>query len=54
MNARRHLAAVYLPWLGHLEQFDYADLFIFLNDVQYTKNDWRNRNRIKAPQVRPG
>jgi hypothetical protein len=40
----------YLPWLGHLEQFDYADLFIFLNDVQYTKNDWRNRNRIKGPQ----
>jgi hypothetical protein len=39
----------YLPWLGHFEQLDYADLFIFLNDVQYTKNDWRNRNRIKGP-----
>lgn len=40
----------YLPWLGYFEQIHHADLFIFLNDVQYTKNDWRNRNRIKTPR----
>lgn len=26
----------------------YADAFVLLNDVQYTKSDWRNRNRIKT------
>jgi hypothetical protein len=40
----------YLPWLGYFEQIHRADLFVFLNDVQYTKSDWRNRNRIKTPQ----
>ena len=39
----------YLPWLGYFEQIQHADLFVFLNDVQYTKSDWRNRNRIKTP-----
>lgn len=26
-----------------------VDEFVILDDVQYTKNDWRNRNRIKTP-----
>ena len=26
-----------------------ADLFIFYDEVQYTKGDWRNRNLIKVP-----
>jgi len=39
----------YLPWLGYFEQVHQADLFVFYDDVQYTKNDWRNRNRIKTP-----
>jgi hypothetical protein len=38
----------YLPWLGYFEQMQFVDAFIFLDDVQYTKNDWRNRNRIKT------
>lgn len=38
----------YLPWLGFFEQMSRADVFVFLDDVQYTKNDWRNRNRIKT------
>lgn len=38
----------YLPWLGLLEQMSKVDVFVFLDDVQYTKNDWRNRNRIKT------
>ena len=38
----------YLPWKGYFDLIHDADLFIFLDDVQFTKNDWRNRNRIKA------
>ena len=37
----------YLPWLGFFEQMYVCDIFVYLDDVQYTKNDWRNRNKIK-------
>lgn len=36
----------YLPWLGFFEQMARADLFIYFNNVQFTKKDWRNRNYI--------
>ncbi|HPG37923.1 MAG TPA: WbqC family protein [bacterium] len=39
----------YLPWCGFFEQMNWADIFVFYDDVQYTKNDWRNRNRVKGP-----
>lgn len=38
----------YIPWLGFFEQMYQCDAFVFLDDVQFTKNDWRNRNRIKT------
>ena len=38
----------FLPWLGYLEQVARADLFVYFDDVQYTKKDWRNRNRFKG------
>ena len=38
----------YLPWLGAFDQMARSEVFVFLDDVQYTKNDWRNRNRIKS------
>jgi len=38
----------YIPWLGYFEQIFRSDFFVYLDDVQYTKNDWRNRNRIKT------
>ena len=38
----------YLPWLGFFEQFFVSDIFVFLDDVQYTRQDWRNRNRIRS------
>ncbi|KJS66637.1 MAG: hypothetical protein JL50_11395 [Peptococcaceae bacterium BICA1-7] len=38
----------YLPWLGFFEQMALVDKFVYLDDVQYTKKDWRNRNRIKT------
>ena len=40
----------YLPWLGFFELMSDCDLFVFLDDVQYTKRDWRSRNRIRTPQ----
>ena len=39
----------YLPWRGYFDFIDDVDIFIFLDTVQYTKGDWRNRNRIKTP-----
>lgn len=39
----------YLPWLGYFEQVHRADVFVHLDDVQFDKHGWRNRNRIKGP-----
>lgn len=38
----------YLPWLGYFDQISKSDLFIFYDDLAYTKQDWRNRNNIKG------
>ncbi len=38
----------YVPWRGYFDFIDDVDLFIFHDDIQYTKGDWRNRNRIKT------
>jgi hypothetical protein len=38
----------YLPWEGFFEQMDRVDRFILLDDVLYTRRDWRSRNRILA------
>src|SRR5262245_16073936 len=40
----------YLPWKGYFDLIHDVDVFVFYDDVQYTKNDWRNRNRVKSPQ----
>lgn len=37
----------YLPWLRYFEKIARADMFILLDDAQYNKNGWQNRNRIK-------
>jgi WbqC-like protein len=39
----------YMPWLGYLAKWAAADVFVFLDTVQYEKNGWQNRNRIKTP-----
>jgi hypothetical protein len=39
----------YIPWRGYFDFIDSVDLFVFHDDLQYTKNDWRNRNRILTP-----
>ena len=37
----------YLPWLGYFDKMDQADVFVLLDDVQYKKNEWQNRNKIR-------
>jgi hypothetical protein len=44
------LQSNYIPWRGYFDLIRHADDFVFYDDVQFTKNDWRNRNRIVGPQ----
>ena len=38
----------YLPWLGYFDKMARADRFVLLDTVQYKKNEWQNRNRIRG------
>jgi len=38
----------YLPWLGFFDQMHRSDQFVIYDDVQFTRRDWRNRNRIRV------
>jgi hypothetical protein len=40
----------YIPWKGYFDLIQQVDEFILYDDVQYTRRDWRNRNRLKSPQ----
>lgn len=40
----------YIPWKGYFDAINFADEFVLLDEVQYTKHDWRNRNRIVTRQ----
>lgn len=40
----------YLPWLGYLDKIARADIFVYLDMVQYEKNSFINRNKIKTAQ----
>lgn len=40
----------FIPWRGYFDFIASADAFVFHDDIQYTKGDWRNRNRIKTPK----
>ena len=43
------LQSNYIPWKGYFDIIHDVDEFIFYDEVQFTKNDWRNRNRISTP-----
>ena len=43
----------YLPWLGFFDQVRRSDVFVFLDDAQYDRRGWRNRNRIKGENGLP-
>jgi hypothetical protein len=52
MTERRCVAIVqscYIPWKGYFDMIGRADEFVLLDDAQFTKRDWRNRNLIKTP-----
>ena len=36
----------FLPWMGYFEMASRVDQFVMLDDVQFSKNDWINRNKI--------
>lgn len=42
------LQSNYIPWKGYFDIIAAVDEFIIYDDVQFTKNDWRNRNKIKT------
>jgi WbqC-like protein family len=39
----------YLPWLGYFDLLDQVDQFVLLDTVQFVKQSWQQRNRIKTP-----
>ena len=42
------LQSNYIPWKGYFDIIRSVDEFVLYDDMQYTKNDWRNRNKIKT------
>jgi len=38
----------YLPWVGYLDLMDQVDLFVVLDNVQFVKQSWQQRNRIRT------
>ena len=44
------LQSNYIPWKGYFDLIGMVDVFVFYDDIQFTKNDWRNRNRVKTGQ----
>jgi len=43
------LQSCYIPWKGYFDIIGSVDEFVIYDDVQYSKNHWHNRNRIKTP-----
>lgn len=39
----------YLPWMGYFDLMDQVDCFVILDSVQFEKQSWQQRNRIKTP-----
>lgn len=42
------LQSNYLPWKGYFDIIASVDEFVLYDSMQYTKNDWRNRNQVKT------
>ncbi len=43
------LQSNYIPWKGYFDIINMVDEFILYDDMQYTRRDWRNRNKIITP-----
>jgi len=50
MNSKKIaiLQSNYIPWKGYFDMIASVDVFVIYDEVQFTKNDWRNRNLIKT------
>lgn len=49
--AKKRVAIIqsnYIPWKGYFDMIGLVDEFILYDDMQYTRRDWRNRNKIKT------
>ena len=42
------LQSNYIPWKGYFDLINMVDDFVLFDEAQYTKQDWRNRNKIKT------
>ena len=42
------LQSNYIPWKGYFDLIAAVDEFVIYDEMQYTVNDWRNRNKIKT------
>lgn len=42
------LQSNYIPWRGYFDLLRKADVFVLYDEVQYTRRDWRNRNKIAS------
>lgn len=40
----------YLPWLGYFYKIAHSDVFVFLDDVQFSKNSYQNRVQVYSGQ----
>jgi hypothetical protein len=38
----------YLPWIGYFDLVDQADVFVFLDNVQFVRRSWQQRNQIRT------
>jgi len=38
----------YIPWKGYMDAINLADVVVLYDEMQYTKRDWRNRNKLKT------
>ena len=36
----------YVPWKGYFDLINYVDVFVFFDEAQFTRRDWRNRNKV--------
>ncbi|MBA3351197.1 MAG: WbqC family protein [Blastocatellia bacterium] len=50
MKAVAIVQSSYIPWRGYFDLIRSVDEFILFDDMQYTRRDWRNRNKIKTSQ----
>lgn len=44
------LQSNYIPWKGYFDLINIVDEFVIYDDMQYTRRDWRNRNKIQTAQ----